>query len=234
MTDRRDRALRDLAADVRELTVEVRLSAGYSRDPGPGRRAARGVYRTTHESLLRQLVANLIPGQTPQDHTSTGKPGSRTPSAEAASSALFDIAEGWLDHNRDRHTGVRGLRDRLRAEAGQPPRGRVTIVASLQEIRALAQTLGEDAVLDAARATRGFVQRARAALAYEAPVVTLRDSACPHCQGDLRVAEDASSDVWCANPECLDEEGRGRSWPRRNWIFLLDQLAPEKTPEVTA
>lgn len=226
MTDRRDRALRDLAADVRELTVEVRLATGYARDPLKGRPAERGVYRTCHAGLLGQLVENLVPGFAVRAGESHGsKPGSRTPSADAASSALFDIAHGWTVDRR-RRVGVRSLRRRLREEAGQktPPGKLPSIVSSLQEIRALAHVLGEEHVLEAAEAIRSYVQRAKVALSYDAPIVALRDVSCPECGGELKVAEDASTDVFCANRECRDEEGRPRSWPRRNWVFLLEQL----------
>lgn len=230
MTEKRDRALRDLAADIRELTAEVRLATPFARDRTGRRRPEAGTYRTTHRGLLSQLVEALVPAST----TNTGiggKPGSRTPSSDAASSALFDIAHGWnVPRGRgqapDRKVGVRSLRTRLRAEAGQtkPPASRPSIVASLQEIRALAHALGESHALEAAEAARSYVQRARAALCYDAPIVGLQDVTCPECGGELRVAEDASTDVWCSNRECLDEEGRGRSWPRRNWVFLLEQL----------
>lgn len=227
MTEKRDRALRDLAADVRELTSEVRLSAPFARDRQGRRDPERGIYRTRHAGLLGQLVESLVPGATMHE-PGGGKPGSRTPSADAASSALFDIAHGWtVNRGRDRKPGVRSLRLRLRAEAGQSKLvavGKPTIVASLQEIRALAHVVGEEHVQEAAQATRSFVQRARVALAYDAPIVALRDVSCPECGGELRVASDVSTDVWCANRECRDEDGRGRSWPRRNWVFLLEQL----------
>ncbi len=89
-----------------------------------------------------------------------------------------------------------------------------------------------------------WVGKARVALTWDAPVVTLSEARCPYCGGELQVAKDASSDVFCAGSPatatmprqspCRDEEGDRRSWPRGTWILLLERLNDTSAPAISS
>ena len=119
------------------------------------------------------------------------------------------------------------------------------IEAELKELEAEASEAGhtglvsaaaadEDLGRDLARALRRMVSRARIAASYDAPIVSLRDTYCPDCGGQLRVRADASSGVWCAGmlpvegpPVDGGEQPIGhrrcpRSWSQGGWVKLLD------------
>jgi hypothetical protein len=178
VTDRKTRALQLLAEDIRELCVEVRTTANEMRQSGAGedgirrRNAEPLTYRVAHHGLLAQLVAALPPsGRT--EGGRGGKPASRAPSDPATSNALDDIVGGWQTPQGDWQIGVRGLRAQLCLAAGKPPAKRVPVVSALHEIRALAHGLDAEHAEETAAAVRAYVTRAKAALAYEAPVARL-------------------------------------------------------------
>lgn len=216
----RDDYLRDIADNVRALSNGMQTVTHVERAPGLGedgirRRAAEAqTWRLQHTSLLHQLTAALLPRQGAGEPTSGGKPASRPPSATAASNTLDVIRLEAGD-----------LRERMRVEArGRRTTGRHTITGDLYAIRAHALGLSEEWARAAATATTRWVSLARATLALDAPVATLRDVPCPHCGTLLKVRSDASSDVWCPNPGCRDIDGNRHTWARAEWPFLLEQL----------
>jgi hypothetical protein len=217
----RDRAelLADIADDVKELTVDVRTAAEYAPDGGGSRR-----YRLRHHGLLYQLVAALQPGSAAGSNRPGGKPSGRSPVNESAHNTLDAISGGWAT----RGTWVVGaydLRRRLCVSAGQRRlRSGPGLIPALRDVRALAHTAQAPDLELAGTTLRAYVNLAKRALDYDAPTATLRDVVCPYCGGDLRVAADASSDVWCVNTGCVDEEGRRHWWPRREWVFLLERM----------
>jgi hypothetical protein len=119
------------------------------------------------------------------------------------------------------------LRDELREAANGRRRRRTdrrTLGGDLLEVRALAGVVEERLLEKTARESGRWVGWAREALGLEAPWSYLRDVSCTICGGPLKVREDASSEVRCADPGCRDEEGRHPRWPRELWPFLLEQI----------
>lgn len=215
MTD----ALQELTTNIAELATGATTAVEYTRAPGNGadgihrRNPTPGTYRVTHPPLLMQLVAALPPGSAdPTNGSSRGKPGSKLPVATPVSDALARIT-------RDATT----LRNQLREAVPTNTRPRPGLTATMFEIRGLVHATNDRQWAEAAaRATREWVRRARTALAYDAPIATLRDLRCRYCGGALRVRSDASSDVWCATSDCRDEGGNPPRWPKETWFLLLE------------
>ena len=232
------KALRDLADNVRALTVEVRTTVEYDRAPGLGadgirrRGQERGRHRIAHRGLLLQLAAALLPGRRSEDSGGgRSAPGPRLPCAPDATAALDAIWHGWRpEPGAALIPGAWELRERLRAATGRRTRTRRRpgLAGVILEIRALAHLAPPDQLEQAAAAAHAWATLARTVLGYEAPVVTLRDVRCPGCAQRLKVRQDASSDVWCPTPDCLDDDGRRRSWSRAEWPFLLERLGRRK------
>lgn len=201
---------------------------GY--DPGLG-------YHTTVDAAA--LVTDMAPTAGKADsgggHT---KPTSRPPSGLASIETLIDLT-----------IAIANARRRLRMACGRGRGGVELAPVMLHELFDL--VLGKDAggewlVTDLAvrrllAEARSWASTARLVLRYDAPVVVLRDRHCgtpdaPGCGGQLKVREDASSDVWCAGipgrhipgPALPDESwpipdrGCGARWTRLTWIDLLD------------
>jgi len=221
MKQSRAELIADISIHVRELLSEVRTSAEYTRDGSRG--SSR--HRQRLPGLLLQLVTALPPGGK-DSNGRAGKPGSRPPVNETAHHALGDIAHGWAVKG-GWQPGVFNLRARLRRAANRPRALREGgVVDALHEIRRLALIVDPECTAEAASSLRAYVGLAKTALAYDAPVATLRDVACPYCGGRLRVAADASSDVWCSSPACKDDRGHRHTWPRRSWGLLLADGGP--------
>jgi hypothetical protein len=210
-----------ITEDVRELTIEVRTSVAYDID------GTRGVRRhwQRHHGLLLQLVASLPPGAATGTGRS-GRPGARSPINDAAGDTLDAITHGWAGHG-GWTPGVHNLHSRLRTAAGQngTPRRPQSLTGALTAAHGCVSRVDETHLVEAARAIHAYSRLAKTTLAYDVPIATLRDVVCLHCHGPLRVANDASSDVWCANPGCHDDEGRRRVWARSTWPFLLEQMS---------
>jgi hypothetical protein len=225
MTRTRAEYLADLTDDIRALTVEVRTSAEYAVDGTTGQRR----HRVRHPALLAQLVAALGPGA-PTAGGRSGKPGSGSPVNESVSGTLDDIRRGWAVAGAWQ-IGAFDLATRLRVAAGKRPGRRVELTGTLYAVRSLAHMVEDPDLIEcAADAARAYVALAKRTLVYEAPQTMLRDVSCPACRGPLRVAVDASSDVWCPSATCRDPEGRRHIWPRSSWGLLLERLAAEQVP----
>jgi hypothetical protein len=224
MSRTRDEYLQDITDDIRELTLEVQTSIEYTRDGDPTLHRRKG----THHGLLIQLTEALVPGSAPGGGEGrSGRPGSSSPVNDVAAGALADIARGWPTGG-SWQIGAVDLRARLRAATGRRRGMPVGLTGALYSVRALIHETHRLELLEqAAGATRAYVALAKRALAYEAPVRSLRDVCCPACTGPLRVAADASSDVWCPSVGCRDAEGRRHVWPRQEWPFLLERLTKE-------
>lgn len=223
--------LQKLADNIEQLTRVNTTTVNYQRAPGVG---ADGIHRRTPETathrlrlpgLLIQLIQALPPGAVAGgDNIGRGKPGSRPPSTAAATAAFDGILNGWRT-NQQYVPGIWDLRRYLRRAADQrtpdTPRTRVGLTTALHDVRGLAHRLPEEYAAEAVRVTNAYVNACRVALAYEAPLATLRDVSCRYCQGPLQVRSDASSDVWCATAGCQDEGGKRPRWARETWHLLL-------------
>lgn len=182
-------------------------------------------HRVAAPGLLRQLVAALPPGSAVNGGVRV-RPTSKAPSAARIADLLRVISR---ESSRMR-AGMRQEAQRV-GRSGTPR----TLSNDLLEIRSLAFACSDETVAEAAQKARCWVSKARVALTWDAPVVTLTEASCPYCGGELRVRADASSDVWCAGvpagqgrerqPPCRDESGERRTWPRSTWIMLLERLA---------
>ena len=87
-------------------------------------------------------------------------------------------------------------------------------------------------VTHALKEATSWVRQAGVNLTYDAPTTTLKVT-CPDCGGRIRVANDATTDVWCAGlgvvqgPAQLGEPFPvhygpcGATWPRHTWPYLL-------------
>lgn len=228
----RDAFMQEIADNVTALTVNVTTTAHGVRAPGAGadgvrRRAPEDViWRLQHLSLLHQLLAALTTSTTPDGEPTGGtKPGSRPPVNGAASNALDAITNGWPAPQGEWWVGVYDLQAKMRraARRGGPPRR--PLIPAVEDVRALAHVLPDPWPEDAAKATGAWVTQARSALALDARMATLRDVRCPYCQTGLQVRSDGSSDVWCPNPRCRDEQGGRYRWARAEWPFLLERVA---------
>lgn len=176
-------------------------------------------------------AANIRGPRYGADTTGHTKPGSRPPTNLAAVDTLANI-----------HATIRALRCDAHTAAG---RRTITRPAPLhRELEHLAwitgyhRADGTPAIPDRLaqrilHELRGLSADARVVLSYLAPVVTLRVR-CPDCGGEMRVREDATSDVWCIGRIPLEgppvQGGRqpighvpcGARWSRFTWVQLLD------------
>lgn len=224
--NKRDDHLLKLAEAIAQLTDKVVADTPYFVD-GVGRavRAEERTHKVVAPPLLRQLVRSLQPGAATGEQMFRSKPKPRTPSAGHISDTLTLISQE-----------VSKLRADMRAEAEHPPtpHGPRTVQRELLEIRSMAFVASDARLAEAARLAQRWVGKARVALTWDAPVVTLTEASCPYCGGELQVAKDASSDVWCAGtpagrdterqPPCRGEDGERRSWPQETWLLLLERL----------
>lgn len=221
----RQRLVEDLADLVTELVDEVRTAEPYARDPvGPWRgktydqRSAR--HFTREAGLLAQLDLAAVPGSgAREDDAGPAKPTSRPP------------VTGAFELSCDVVVGASRLRRELRTATGRTLGRRQHVGDDLREVVGLSAEVDDETARAALRQVRQWVTSARVLLRYDVVIVELVDVSCPYCEGSLRVRRDASSEVWCATPECRDDEGRRHVWPRSMWLLLLDQ-AGEGIPEV--
>lgn len=212
----RQQLLEELADLVNELVGEVRTSERFTRDPlGPwkGRTFDQrtGHHLTREAGLLTQLDQAAMPGGgAREDEASPSKPTSRPP------------VTGAFELSCDVVVGASKLRRDLRTATGRTLGRRQHVADDLREIVGLVPELDDDTARGVLRQVRKWVTSARVVLKYDVPIAELRDMCCPYCEGPLRVRRDASSEVWCATPNCRDDEGRRHTWPRSMWLFLLD------------
>jgi len=72
------------------------------------------------------------------------------------------------------------------------------------------------------RQVHSWVNAARLALGYAAPMITLDRYPCPYCeQRSLITRSDASGDVFCSTEGCLDENAEQPRWTKLTWPRLL-------------
>lgn len=211
------------AADlVEELVGEVRTNEPYVRDAiGPWARKPHGVrmqrHHTREAGLLAQLDVAAIPGggQVDEDAPARGKPGSRPPYTAAFELSCQIVIEAAK------------LRRDLRTAAGRTLGARQHVGDDLHEVVGLIGQVDRETASEAMRQLRGWHRAARVLLGYDVRVATL-GVVCPYCGATLRVKADASSDVWCPTPGCVDEEGDRHTWPRSSWLFLFDELGHDE------
>lgn len=134
--------------------------------------------------------------------------------------------------------GTAELRAHLRAAADRTRGAKVRTSTALRELVGLALEVDTDTAVDAVWAVRGWVSAARVLLAYDAPVLVLRDLYCRECRGALHARADASTAVWCVGrprTAVLGPAGRvtvegpaleGAEWPVR----LADPWGPVVYP----
>lgn len=170
--------------------------------------------RRAPAGLLLQLTAPLpARGADDAGKVSSGKSGSRPPGTLQHLDLLVKIETGVIEHDCD-------MRDALDQHRGEDWHWHRMLWA----LPTLADQLGadHDLVRRLDRDLRSWHSSARVLLTYIAPMVTLT-TPCPHCaQESLIVREDASSDVVCTTPECIDPKTDSASrWPRGAWQQLL-------------
>ncbi|MFJ9413060.1 hypothetical protein ACIRPT_02700 [Streptomyces sp. NPDC101227] len=140
---------------------------------------------------------------------SGGKPGSRPPG-----SLIF------LDLIRE----IRAVARKARADWNAAATGAGLPVAyELRSLVGLAQSMPESDVRDVTWTLKRLTKTARIQLGYEIPSRTLAETVCGACGGVLKVADDASSDVWCSGtsetPPC------GQVYPKEEWVSMLFDAA---------
>jgi hypothetical protein len=225
---RRASQLDDVRQAVDDLARQVRTAALHTRDKGIGldgvNRGAptQHVHRTRQPGLVAQLDASPLLGAVKGARYDQGaghaKPTSRPPLDLSAMDLLADMA-----------TGVRAWRQRLGG------RGRRPLVGELRALTGLSHCASDLQLRELLDDLRSWVRTARVALAYDAGPVDLPDFVCPDCGGGLKVLADASSDVWCAGGLPMEgpalawrgwplrTRGCGATWPRGQWVLLLEQ-----------
>lgn len=240
--------LDDIATAVDDLIRQVRTTALHVRDKGPGAdgRVRAAPTSETHRTRALGLVVQLKAAVNPSGGSGWDEDGALTPGRGGKPTSRPPLSVASVDQLAVIQAGTRHWRQRLGG------RGRRPFVHELRGLVGLART-ADDQQLRALRADlRSWVRTARISLAYDVPAVDLEDMVCPDCQGVLRVLADASSDVWCAGgpwPRCVvDYEpaprqsdgdllnlavvrrgdrqwtpGCGATWPRGQWVLLLEQ-----------
>lgn len=178
------------------------------------RRQAIAATPAARPGLLQQL-ARIVASRGGDDagKVSTGKTGSRPPGTLRHLDLLAQVETGVISHDCD-------LRDALDNHRDSDWHWHRMLWA----LPTLADQLGADhgLVRRLDRDLRSWHASARVALAYIAPMTTLT-TPCPHCeQVSLIVREDATTDVVCTTPECIDPKTDEASrWPRSAWQLLL-------------
>lgn len=219
---------------VSELTNAVLTRERWLRDPDDNNKRSFVDHPLQHAGLLSDLEDAMLPAQLPVDEPGrSSTPASRPPVRHEALELVADITAGAAKLRRE----LLGSKGRQRGDTS-------TTAADLREIVGLidqADPVTQKRVLGE---VRSWVYAARVIVSHDAPVLTLRDTCCPYCGGDLRVRSDASSDVWCSGlarvswctvadhiehkrlepTDCADESGRRRLWPRSSWLMLLDRM----------
>lgn len=163
------------------------------------------------------------------DVTSHSKPGSRPPTSLAALETLTSIETAAV-HLRRAADSTAGITTLAR---GRGIRGELQHLIWLLSTthRGGRPLLGDHWADRIYRELCSWASDARVTLSYLAPVVTLQ-VVCPDCGGELKVRQDATSDVWCIGrrtvegPALEDEPWPvtyrcGAVWPRITWIQLL-------------
>lgn len=201
-----------------------------------GRRPTRGSHDTPVPTMGLVDAGNVRGPRYGADITSHSKPGSRPPASLHALETLADVTAAAVDlRRRADHAAHRPTLPRARGI-----RGELRHLTWLLGMRhAGGSLLLDDRWADRLyREVRSWTADIRVTLSYLAPIVALRVR-CPDCGGEMRVREDASSDVWCIGVlEGPALEGEpwpvrcGARWPRLTWVQLLDQTT--NTREDTA
>lgn len=119
---------------------------------------------------------------------------------------------------------IRAAARKARADWNATPSGAVLPVAyELRSLVSLAQSAPESDAGDVTWALKRLTKTARIQLGYEIQSRTLAETVCGACGGVLKVADDASSDVWCSGtsetPPC------GQVYPNEEWVSMLFDAA---------
>jgi hypothetical protein len=252
---RRADQLDDIRDAVNDLIRHVKTATTMVRDKGAGLDGVvRGapvnqLHRTKEPGLVLQLQhAAGVRHAVPKPGYGIGS-GYTEPASwllDSESTAAVRYGEGGhnaptsrpnadlmaVDLLADIAAGSRAWRQKLGGKGRRP------LVGELRALTGLAHTASNAQVHDLVRDTQSWVRSSRMALAYDPGVVDLPDMCCPDCGGDLRVMADASSDVWCAGgpwPRCIIAThavrawtpGCGATWPRGQWLLLLEAMEDE-------
>jgi hypothetical protein len=246
---RRERHTSRLPGLITQLAEEAgtRPVVDLGAEPDPEPRIVRYDERVIEVSWNRRDQGHLLaPSAAPRPPGAGGgggigrsQPGSRTPPGTQAAEALIDLG-----------TAIEHTWTRARTAAGLARGPLLGTAVTLRAMVGLATQQGGDGlhVLPVddlgvlVREARSWVESARVALHYSAPVIQLPDLYCPDCgQHRLRTRADASTDVWCAataplhgpprpgEPYPLPDWRCGAKWPRHTWVQLLDQITREDT-----
>lgn len=215
-----------LAANVRILTQgwSERVETKTLGDSG----LELAIKRIRHDGLLSQLLqASLIQSSSTGGGHSTNKPESRLPGNSAATNLLDVIAYEAREHYLSLWTYV---------HCEHPQHLTTSLPQAMRTIVDMCTYVDDDeyeGVYEAMRASSTWVRKSRILLGYQASEITLRDTVCDNCGGNLAVARDASTDVRCTGTEAA--VGCGRTYTRADWLTLaLDAQAEALTATQTA
>lgn len=184
----------------------------------------------SHEVEMMALLDQLQQLQTSSRTDIEMSSGRRTPSSRAPSGGqyaelLVDMAAGTADLRREALTQLNRDCELVRHVAGKTVQLQPDTASNLRALTELVDLVEDDLAAKIARQIRSWSNAARLLLSVNAPMATL-ENCCPMCgQQSLIVRADASSDVVCANKQCVDENGRTVRWPRSRWNILLEHLA---------
>jgi hypothetical protein len=210
--------LERLALDLAELLDGIDLSTPIRRDHGGRRDNRPDRWDSHHSGLLTLLEQELEPGGGARTGAGSGKgkPSSRAPVRNDILALLTSIEAGTTDM---RWRAMRTL-GRKREWRELPVRAGLRALETLMLDLAPAEPLRHEVCAQ----VRRWVGAAQVSLSFVAPMARL-EAICPYCgEATLTVRSDATSDVWCANDECRDDEGREHRWPRGQWVLLLGRM----------
>jgi hypothetical protein len=167
-----------------------------------------------HLSLLDQLH-QLRGGYNVRDTTGSGRgtPGPRPTGGSDVAELLIEITTGAQQLRTEalRHLGVKNT-----------TKPHLPTAAALRHLLVLIDAAGPQLADRMCRQVHSWVNAARLALSYTAPMMALPDRLCHYCgQPALVTRSDASSDVFCSVDGCVDENGERPRWPRATWHLLL-------------
>lgn len=157
---------------------------------------------THHDSIIKQL-REMTRFQTDDHGGGASKVGSKSPLCLESLVLLDDIRDTTQE-----------CRVSLGGNANRPPLDEC--VSGLTDLAAKCDD--QQAVRETSARLGRLVRKGRTLLGYDLPDRTLRWK-CGECSGTLKIAADASSDVWCAGlpgePSC------GVRYPREEWYRLF-------------
>lgn len=174
--------------------------------------------------LIDQL-AELRGGNSARIEMSSGRraPSSRPPAGADVADLEIDITVGAQKLLREcleqlgRHRETRRVDTRNGTVTDLAP----DVATTLRRLAEVADDVDAALASRIARTITSWRNNARLLLSVNSPMATLQ-LVCPMCgEQTLTVRSDASSDVFCGNPDCVDENGHTTRWPRSRWAFLL-------------